>query len=77
MHICIGTGKHLSDKNRLKYPGHEFYFKSQDEMFSLFKQFPEALENTRALTDSVDLKFPWKTITYHGILFLEIKIERY
>ena len=63
MHICIGTGKHLSDKNRLKYPGHEFYFKSQDEMFSLFKQFPEALENTRALTDSVDLQIPMED--YH------------
>ncbi len=63
VHICIGTGKHLSDKNRLKYPGHEFYFKSQDEMFSLFKQFPEALENTRALTDSVDLQIPMQD--YH------------
>jgi len=63
VHICIGTGKHLSDKNRLKYPGHEFYFKSQDEMFSLFKQFPEALENTRALADSVDLQIPMED--YH------------
>ena len=63
VHICIGTGKHLSDKNRLKYPGHEFYFKSQDEMFSLFKQFPQALENTRALADSVDLQIPMED--YH------------
>ena len=63
VHICIGTGKHLSDKNRLKYPGHEFYFKSQDEMFSLFKQFPEALQNTRALADSVDLQIPMED--YH------------
>ena len=63
VHICIGTGKHLSDKNRLKYAGNEFYFKSQDEMFSLFKQFPEALENTRALTDSVDLQIPMED--YH------------
>ena len=63
VHICIGTGKQLSDKNRLKYHGKEFYFKSQDEMFSLFKQFPEALENTRALTDSVDLQIPMED--YH------------
>jgi len=63
VHICIGTGKHLSDKNRLKYPGHEFYFKSEDEMFSLFKQFPEALENTRALADSIDLQIPMED--YH------------
>ena len=63
VHICIGTGKQLSDKNRLKYPGNEFYFKSQDEMFSLFKQFPQALENTRALTDSVNLEIPMED--YH------------
>ena len=63
VHICIGTGKQLSDKNRLKYHGKEFYFKSQDEMYSLFKQFPEALENTRALTDSVDLQIPMED--YH------------
>lgn len=63
VHICIGTGKQLSDKNRLKYHGKEFYFKSQDEMFSLFKRFPEALENTRALTDSVDLQIPMED--YH------------
>ena len=32
-------------------------------MFSLFKQFPEALENTRALADSVDLQIPMED--YH------------
>ena len=58
VHICIGTGKQLSDTKRLKYPGNEFYFKSQDEMFSLFKEFPQALENTRAITDSIDLEIP-------------------
>ena len=58
VHICIGTGKQLTDTKRLKYFGKEFYFKSQDEMFSLFKEFPEALENTRAITDSIDLEIP-------------------
>jgi DNA polymerase-3 subunit alpha len=58
VHICIGTGKQLADTKRLKYFGKEFYFKSQDEMFSLFKEFPEALENTRAITDSIDLEIP-------------------
>ena len=32
-------------------------------MFSLFKQFPEALENTRALADSVNLQIPMED--YH------------
>jgi len=63
VHICIGSGKQLSDKKRLKYYGEEFYFKSQDEMFSLFKEFPEALENTRSIADSIDLEIPMKD--YH------------
>ena len=32
-------------------------------MFSLFKEFPKALENTRAITDSIDLEIPMKD--YH------------
>ena len=46
IHICLGTGKERSDPNRLRYATPEFYFKSQDEMYKLFKEFPEAIENT-------------------------------
>ncbi len=61
--ICLGTGKDRNDPNRLKYATPEFYFKSQDEMFSMFKQYPEALENTRKIADSVDIELPMGT--YH------------
>ena len=44
IHICLGTGKERSDPNRLRYATPEFYFKTQDEMYSLFKEFPEAIE---------------------------------
>ena len=58
VHICIGTGKHLSDKNRLKYPGHEFYFKSQDEMSLLFQDQASALTNISNIVERCNFKFP-------------------
>lgn len=58
VHICIGTGKQLSEKNRLKYFGKEFYFKSQDEMFSLFGRYPGAIENSRKIVESINLEIP-------------------
>ena len=58
IHICLGTGKERSDPNRLRYATPEFYFKTQDEMHHLFKEFPQAIENTRRIADSIDLSLP-------------------
>ena len=58
IHICLGTGKERSDPNRLRYATPEFYFKTQDEMHHLFKGFPQAIENTRRIADSIDLSLP-------------------
>tara|TARA_Y100001934_G_scaffold282481_1_gene396434 strand:+ start:12519 stop:15953 length:3435 start_codon:yes stop_codon:yes gene_type:complete len=58
IHICLGTGKQRSDPKRLRYATPEFYFKSQDDMFRLFKEFPKAIENTRKISDSIDLVLP-------------------
>ena len=56
IHICLGTGKERSDPNRLRYATPEFYFKTQDEMHTLFKEFPKAIENTRKIADSIDVE---------------------
>ena len=58
IHICLGTGKERSDPNRLRYATPEFYFKTQDEMHKLFKDFPRAIENTRKIADSIDMTLP-------------------
>ncbi len=58
IHICLGTGKERDDPNRLRYATPEFYFKTQDEMFKLFKDYPDALANTRKIADSIDLELP-------------------
>ena len=56
IHICLGTGKERNDPNRLRYATPEFYFKSQDEMFKLFKEFPEAIENTNRIAETINVE---------------------
>jgi len=56
--ICLGTGKDRSDPNRLRYATAEFYLKSQDQMFELFKDIPQAIENTRRIADMIDIELP-------------------
>ena len=44
--LCIGTGKNRSEEKRKRYYGDQFYFKSGDEMASLFSEYPQAITNT-------------------------------
>lgn len=54
--ICIGTAKVLSDVNRMKFTSDEFYFKSPKEMIELFKDVPEAIENTVKIADRCNVE---------------------
>ena len=58
VHICLGTGKERDDPNRLRYATPEFYFKTQDQMYEMFKNVPNAIENTRKIADSIDIELP-------------------
>ena len=42
--ICISNKTYVNEKNRIKYSS-EHYLKSDEEMFNLFSDIPEALEN--------------------------------
>ncbi|HRH75486.1 MAG TPA: PHP domain-containing protein, partial [Zoogloea sp.] len=44
--VCIAQGYVLADKRRPKDFTPEQYFKTQDEMYALFADIPEALENS-------------------------------
>ena len=52
--LCIGTGKMVQDENRMRYKP-ELYFKSPAEMRELFKDFPEAVANTLAISERCNL----------------------
>ena len=44
--LCIQTGKKVSDENRMRYEGGQYYLKSEEEMRALFPYAQEALDNT-------------------------------
>ncbi|MDD3263363.1 MAG: DNA polymerase III subunit alpha [Candidatus Nanoarchaeia archaeon] len=44
--LCIQTKKKLMDKDRMRFPGEEFYVKTEKEMRDLFKENPEYADNT-------------------------------
>ena len=59
MLLCIQTGKKLSDENRMRYEGGQYYIKSEEEMRELFPYALEALENTQKIADrcNVEIEF--------------------
>ena len=57
--LCIQTGKKLSDENRMRYEGGQYFVKSEEEMKGLFPYAWEAVENTQTIADrcNVDIEF--------------------
>ena len=55
--MCIQMGKTVDDPDRMKFETDEFYIKSEDEMRSLFPQWPEAIENTQKIAEACNLDF--------------------
>ena len=54
--LCIQTGKTISDPDRMRYEGGQFFLKSEDEMKALFPYAPEAIENTSKIADMCDVE---------------------
>jgi DNA polymerase-3 subunit alpha len=54
--VCIGTNSSIYDDKRMKMAGDFYYLKSPDEMTELFKDIPQALENTERIADMCNLK---------------------
>lgn len=57
--LCIQTQKKVSDENRMRYEGGQFYLKSPEQMEALFPYAKEALENTYAIANRCNV-----TITF-------------
>lgn len=57
--LCLQTGKKLSDTDRMRYEGGQYYVKSEQEMLALFPYAPEALENTHKIAERchVEIEF--------------------
>ncbi|NBI70294.1 DNA polymerase III subunit alpha [Clostridiaceae bacterium] len=57
--LCIQTGKKVTDENRMRYEGGQYYLKSEDEMRALFPYAAEALDNTHRIAErcNVEIEF--------------------
>jgi len=57
--LCIQTGKNINDEDRMRFSTQEVYLKSPEEMSELFKNLPEAINNTIKVAEqcNVELEF--------------------
>ncbi len=53
--LCVQTGALLSDPKRFKFEGTEHYLKNANEMRQLFRDFPEACDNTLWVAERADV----------------------
>ena len=64
--LCIQTGKHVSDTDRMKFPSAEFYLKTAEEMAELFAESPEALSNTCLIAERCQVAFEFGSLRLPG-----------
>ena len=57
--LCIQTGKKVTDEDRMRYEGGQYYVKSEEEMRALFPYAQEALDNTAKIAErcNVEIRF--------------------
>jgi DNA polymerase-3 subunit alpha len=57
--LCIQTSKKVSDEDRMRYEGGQYYLKSEEEMKKLFPYAQEAVENTHKIAErcNVNIEF--------------------
>ncbi len=53
--ICIGTGANVTDERRMRYTT-EVYFKTPEEMRHMWRDLPEACDNTLAIAERTGFK---------------------
>ncbi len=60
--LCIQTQTTLDDPNRMRFQTDEFYFKSPQEMKELFKDTPEAINNTLEIAQRCNLELDFSQV---------------
>ena len=57
--LCIQTGKKVTDEDRMRYEGGQYYCKSEEEMRKLFPYAQEAIDNTHKMAErcNVEIEF--------------------
>ena len=60
--LCIGSGSTLTDPKRFKFDGDGYYLKSAAEMRHLFRDNPEACDNTLLIAERCEVEFPTRNL---------------
>ncbi|HQO22883.1 MAG TPA: DNA polymerase III subunit alpha [Spirochaetota bacterium] len=56
--LCVQTGKTISDERRMRFDTEEFYFKTSEEMASLFSEYPDSIYNTGKIAEMINIELP-------------------
>ena len=67
--IYLQTGKTIEEDNKMSYIPGEFFLRSEEQMRDLFKDYPEAIENTKKIAEmcNVELEFGNLHLPYFAI----------
>ena len=55
--LCIQTNHTIKDEDKMEFQTDEFYFKTEEEMSSLFPSVPQAISNTQIIADRCNVTF--------------------
>ncbi|TQL60856.1 DNA polymerase III alpha subunit [Oryzihumus leptocrescens] len=55
--LCVQSGSTLMDPNRFKFDADEFYLKSPQEMRHVWRELPEACDNTLLIAERCEVSF--------------------
>jgi DNA polymerase III subunit alpha len=55
--LCVQSGSTLMDPNRFKFDAEDFYLKSAQEMRHLWRELPEACDNTLLIAERCEVSF--------------------
>ena len=62
--LCVSSGSNKDTPNRFKFDGNGYYLKSPAEMRQLWRELPEACDNTLAIAERCETHFDEGTGTY-------------
>ena len=60
--LCCQTGSKLADEKRFRFHGNEYYLKSPEQMYEIFKDNPEACDNTLAIAEKCNVEIDFDTL---------------
>lgn len=55
--LCIQTQTNINDERRMRFPGNDFYLKSEEEMAQLFPYRSDVITNSLKIADQCNLEF--------------------